>query len=901
MRQLILKSIVISLVIIFGILGVYYMANNIEDKTKYLKDYKPSEFTVDKIHLTIDLHEDSALVTNDMAIVRAKNASKSASLTLDGNSQALIKVMVDGEVLKKNQYDLTDYNLTLPTNEKDTFSVTVVSKIIPQKNTSLSGLYQADDIFLTQCEPNGFSKITYFLDRPDVMTVYTTTLIADKKYPVLLSNGDQIDHGELPENRWFVTWKDHSKKPSYLFAAVIGNLKAREDVFITKSGKKVDLKIYAPKSDFDKTKYAMESLKDSMKWDEDVFGREYDLNTYMIVSTPKFNMGAMENKGLNIFNNKYIMADKDTASDQNYIGVHDVIGHEYFHNWTGNRITLRNWFQLSLKEGLTVFREHEFSSDKFGRSTKRINDVNTIRSIQFQEDAGALSHPVRPESYITMDNFYTTTVYEKGAEVIRMLKTIVGVKSFAQGMQLYFDRHDGEAVTTEDFVKVMEDASGLDLTQFKLWYSQAGTPNIDVIDSYNEKDKTYTLSLKQYCPLAQHSSNKPFYIPIKMGLISERTGKGLTSAFQNKKTDEHIIHLSDAEQSFVFTDVAEKPIPSLLRDFSAPVKLNYNYNDDQLLFLLAHDSNEFNKWDAGQKYFTNLILKLIKEPDQKVPANLIASIKLLLNSDSLDKTFISYAISAPSETNLYSLIEGIDPNIIFKAKKYLAKAIGKELQSDLLAIYQKLNDSLIQKEYSLSKEDVDARSLKNLSLQYIAASDEKLGEKLAQNQLENADNITDRLAALRVLTNSNNDTLYKNTVADFYKKWKSEDLIIDKWFALQASSIRSNTVTTVKELLKHPAFDIKTPNRIYALLGAFSRNYNQFHSIDGSGYNLFLELIIEIDKINPSVAAQLTKSFEIYQQFEPKRKVMMQDILQKIKDQPNLSDATNEVVSKILQ
>jgi aminopeptidase N len=898
MKNSSLKRAIVSLLIIFSVLWGYYMTSKIEDKTKYLKDYKPSEFNVDGIHLTIDLHEDSALVTNVMSIVRAKNASKAASLTLDGNSQELIKLIVDGKLLENNQYEVTDHKLTISTNEKDKFSVTIVSKIFPQKNTSLAGLYQAEDIFLTQCEPNGFSKITYFLDRPDVMTVYTTTLIADKKYPVLLSNGDKIDHGDLPGNRWFVTWKDHSKKPSYLFAAVIGDLKAREDVFITKSGKKVDLRIYAPDSDFNKTAYAMESLKNSMKWDEDVFGREYDLNTYMIVSTPKFNMGAMENKGLNIFNNKFIIADKDTASDQNHIDVHDVIGHEYFHNWTGNRITLRNWFQLSLKEGLTVFREQEFSSDKFGRGTKRIDDANTIRSVQFKEDAGALSHPVRPESYIAMDNFYTSTVYEKGSEVIRMLKTIIGDEAFAQGMQLYFKRHDGEAVTTEDFVRVMEDASGLDLTQFKLWYSQAGTPNIDVTDSYNEKDKTYTLSFKQYCPLAQHASNKPFYIPIKLGLISEKTGKDLTSSFRKKNADEHIVHLTEDEQSFVFTDVAEKPVPSLLRDFSAPVKLNYPYSDNQLLFLLAHDSNEFNKWDAGQKYFTNLILELIKNPDQKTSPNLLASIKLLLNNEKLDKTFVSYAISTPSETNLYSLIEDIDPNIVFKAKKHLEETIGKELNSDFLAIYQKLNDYLKNKEYSLSKEDISARALKNLSLQYL---NNKLGEELAQKQLENADNITDRLAALRVLTNSDNDVLYKKTITDFYNEWKHDDLIIDKWFAMQALSTRSDVINTVKELLKHPAFDIKTPNRVYALLGSFSRNYDKFHAIDGGGYELFADFIIEIDKINPSVAARLTKTFENYKRFEPKRKAMMHAVLQKIKNQHGLSDDTNELVSKILQ
>jgi aminopeptidase N len=878
------------------------MATKNENKIKYLKDYKAPDFAVDNINLTIELNEDSAIVTNNMQVTRI-NSDKKLPLILDGNNQELITVEIDGNNLDKSQYILTENNLTIPTYEKEKFAVTVISKNIPQNNTSLAGLYQSGDIFLTQCEPNGFSRITYFLDRPDIMTIYTTKLIADKKYPVLLSNGDQIDHGDLSNNKHFITWKDISKKPSYLFAAVAGNLKVRKDIFITKSGKKIELKIYVPENDLAKTKYAMESLKDAMKWDEDVFAREYDLNTYMIVGTPKFNFGAMENKGLNIFNNKVFLANKDIANDINHMDIHDVIGHEYFHNWTGNRITLRNWFQLSLKEGLTVFRDQEFGADRFDRSIKRIQDANFIRSIQFQEDTGALSHPIRPESYIEMDNFYTTTVYDKGAEVIRMIKTILGEKAFANSMQLYFERHDGQAVTTEDFVKAMEDGSGVDLSQFKLWYSQAGTPNIEVKDNYNEQDHSYTLSLRQYSD-QQHANNKPFHIPIKLGLVSEKTGENLTSSYEGKVSAEHIIHLKNSEQKFIFNNVSEKPIPSLLRDFSAPVKIYYPYTDEQLLFLLANDENEFNKWDAGQKYFANLLLKFMadiqRNNNPKIPDNLISSIKSLLNNKNLDKAFIAEAISIPSEDNLYTVITEIDPEVIFTARRSLQQTIGNKLAADLLIIYNDLNSKLSQKEYSLSQTDIAARRLKNLCLQYLAIANKKLGDELAEKQLKNSDNITDRFIALIILANTENKILYKNTFENFYNQWKHEDLVIDKWFVAQALSERADVASVVKQLLNHPAFDIKTPNRIYSLVRAFSTNHNKFHALDGSGYILFTDFILEVDKINPSIAARLVKIFENYRKFEPKRRAMMIETLQKIQKQLGLSENTREIVDKIL-
>ena len=874
------------------------------EKTKYLKDYKPSDFMVESINLTIELNEDLTLVTNEMKIKRAPEAKKSAPLILDGNNQELLSVQLDSKDLEKYKYKLDEQHLTIATDQ-DQFTVKVASKILPQNNTSLAGLFKAGDVFLTQCEPNGFSRITYFIDRPDVMTVFTTKLIASKQHPVLLSNGDQIDAGDLPGNKHFVTWRDKSKKPSYLFAAVIGDLKVREDIFVTKSGKKVDLKIYVPEKDLDQTAYAMESLKLSMKWDEEVYGREYDLNTYMIVGTPKFNMGAMENKGLNIFNDKYILANQDTASDVDYINVHDVIGHEYFHNWTGNRISIRNWFQLSLKEGLTVFREQEFSADQFGYTSERIGAVDYIRTVQFQEDSGPLSHPVQPDSYIKMDNFYTATVYEKGAEIARMLKTILGAENFYKGMNIYFDRYDGQAVTINEFVQAMHDASQIDLDQFKLWYTQAGTPILDISSDYDPKTKVYTLSVKQSCKnWSGKLKNKPFHIPIKLGLVGSKTGNALKFSYLGNNLDEVVLNLQEEEQKFILGDVSELPIPSLLRDFSAPVKINYPYSDGELLFLLANDHNEFNRWEASQKYFTNLLLKLTNDFENHKPLKLLESlskaVQSVLNNQNLDKSFVVNAITLPTEKNIYNQLVVIDPEAVFEAKKFITQMLGKELQADWLALYNKLNAELLQKKYSLSKDDFDARALKNICLMYINRGDADLGSRLAEEQLNKADNLTDRIAALRILFNSKDDAVYHKAVEEFYNKWHMQELVVAKWLMLQALSERPDTLKRVRELTKHPAFDIKTPNKVRSLFGALAENNTVFHAADGSGYNFYADFVLELDPINHEVAARLVKAFDSWRKFEPKRRALMRTALQKIKNQPGLSDNVREIVEKIL-
>jgi aminopeptidase N len=888
-------------------------SNSREDKTmndtetkhdaevKYLKDYKPSEFSVESLHITIDLRDDHALVTNEFKV--AITTGKPNLIKLDGNDQELISVEMDGKALSKQQYQLTQDDISIPIS-KPTFKLRIQSKIKPVQNTSLLGLYETEGLFLTQCEPLGFRKITYFLDRPDIMTVYTTTLIADKKYPILLSNGDAIEKGNLDGNRHFVTWHDKSKKPSYLFAVVFGDLEVKKDSFKTMSGKKVALEIYTSAKDIKKTDYAMYSLKSAMKWDEEVFGREYDLNTYMIVGTNKFNAGAMENKGLNIFNTQYILADKDVATDMNYKAVHAVVGHEYFHNWTGNRITLRDWFHLSIKEGLTVFREHEFSSDEFDRPTQRIAEANLIKSIQFKEDSGPLSHPIRPESYVAMDNFYTTTVYQKGSEVIRMFKTILGDKAFRKAMDLYFERHDGQAVVAEDFIKAMEDAGHIDLTQFKRWYSQSGTPIVEAQGEYDRATQTYTLKCKQiYKPSPKQEGNQPFFIPIKTGLIGSKSGDALKFKYLNHERNEVVLHLTKEEQTFVFKNVVEEPLPSLLRDFSAPVKLVFPYTKGQLLWLMAHDSNEFNRWEAGQRYLLAevlLFMDVMKAGGKPTcTPELIAAFKSTLNSKKLSREFIVKALVLPSERLVYEHLQEIDPRLVFTARKSLVEQLSAALKVDCLNVYNSLNKDLHTRPYALTKEDISARSLKNLCLGYLHYADEKLAEQLATEQLDKTDNLTDRLPAFALLVESKDPKIFTHVTTQFYDKWKHEDLIMDKWLAIQAGADRNDVVQILEKLLKHPAFDMKTPNKVYALLGSFAANNDKFHNPDGSGYKLYTDFIIKLDSINPKTASRLARSFDNWKKLEPQRRELVSKALAQIKAQGKLSNDLGEVINSM--
>lgn len=882
------------------LLFTFFSAFGENNMTTYLKDYKKSDFKVNSIFLTIDLYEDNTLITNEMEISRVENSK--SPLVLDGKNQELVEVRVNGKKLASQDYQLTPKTLTIQNIGNDA-KLTIISKIKPQDNTELQGLYKSgDNLYLSQCESQGFRNITYFLDRPDIMTIYKTKIIADKKFPILLSNGDMIEKGELAGNRHYATWYDPSKKPSYLFAAVIGDLSVLEDEFITASGRKIDLKIYIPQKDLNKSTFAMESLKAAMRWDEKNFGREYDLNTYMIVSTPMFNYGAMENKGLNIFNNRFILASKDIATDMNYIDVSGVIAHEYFHNWTGNRVTLRDWFQLSLKEGLTVFRDQEFTADEFSRPIKRIEDVELLRAEQFKEDSGALSHPVRPESYVEINNFYTTTIYEKGAEVIRMIKTIIGAENFRKGMDLYFARHDGNAVTTDDFVKAMEDAAKVDLTQFKLWYSQAGTPNVDIKGHYNSDKKTFTLKMTQtFADDDIHRNNKPQVIPIKLGLVGNSSRKNLTFEYDGQPSKEVVLLLNKEEQVFEFKNIEEEPIPSLFRDFSAPVKYHYPYTNEQLLLLFLHDENEFNRWDAGQRYYNNFITKVVNEGGEVSKYNEVSEIAdvfvKLIADKKLDKAFVEAAITIPSTTELEQNFKTFDPTKIYSVREDLIRSVSSKIKSNLLSCYEGLNKEL--GEYQLTKEDIAKRNLKNTCLKYLAKADQKQGDNLASDQFLSADNITDRVAALLVIKDTQEKKLFDLAFNNLYEKWQNEDLVILKWISLQALSGRSDINEIVQAILNNKIFDIKSPNMIRSLLGGLINNINFFHKEDGSGYEFIADWVIKLDSINTTVASGLAKKFQNCRKLTPKLQEKMLKALERIKNYKNISDDVREIIEKI--
>ncbi|MDF2530374.1 MAG: pepN [Gammaproteobacteria bacterium] len=736
-----------------------------QTETKYRKDYLPPNYFIDTAELTVELGEEHTLVTSTLSVRRGQKIKADEPLVLDGEHQELKSILLDNNPLSKSQYKLTAANLTI--NEvPERFVLKIQSMIKPQLNTALEGLYKSQDMFCTQCEPHGFRRITYYLDRPDVMAVFTTKIIADKdRYPVLLSNGNKIDSGELADNKHFATWHDPFKKPSYLFALVAGNLACLKDSYTTASGRTVSLEIYSRKHDIEKCQYAIDALKQAMRWDEDHFGREYDLDIYMIVAVSDFNMGAMENKGLNLFNTKYVLVNPLTSTDMDYQNVQSVIGHEYFHNWTGNRVTCRDWFQLSLKEGLTVFRDEEFTADHHSRSVKRIEDVKVIRSSQFSEDASPMAHPVRPDSYIEMNNFYTVTVYNKGAEVIRMQQTILGKDKFRKGMDLYFNKFDGQAVTCDDFVSCMESASATDLDQFKLWYSQAGTPILKIRDSYDSAKKTYSLHIEQSCPTPPGQVQKQaFDIPIKIGLIDKK-GHDLAVEYNGTTAKEHVLRLNHAEHSFIFREVSEQPTPSLLRDFSAPVKLDYPYSDDQLLFLFAQDSNEFNRWDAGQTLATRILLNLVKskqeQQEYQVPKNFIEAIHQILRSSNLDKALVAEAITLPSEKTLSEAMSPIDVDAIHQARESLLTLIGKSLQNDIFHAYNHLQ---LPGHYQIDRTSIAMRRLKNVCLGYLVQTEHPQLIRLCQNQFTQSNNMTDQVAALNCLANVNDANIRTETL-----------------------------------------------------------------------------------------------------------------------------------------
>ena len=867
----------------------------------YLSDYAPAAYGIDKVVLIIDLQEEHTQVTSTLHCHKNNDDDITAPLKLNGKDLSLVSISVDNKPLKHTDYKIEKDELIIP-NLPQRFTLQIINTIEPQKNTSLEGLYKSEGMFCTQCEAQGFRKITYYLDRPDVMACFTTTIIADKSlYPILLSNGNRIDAGELENNRHFVCYEDPFRKPCYLFALVAGNLTCLQDSFTTQSGRDINLEFYAHERDISKCEYALHSLKEAMLWDEQKFDREYDLDTYMVVAVSDFNMGAMENKGLNIFNTACVLASPKTTTDNEYEYVLRVIGHEYFHNWTGNRITLRDWFQLSLKEGLTVFRDQEFTADCTSKTVKRIDDVNLIRTYQFAEDMSPMRHPVRPESYIEMDNFYTSTVYNKGAEVIRMLKTILNDTGFKKGMNLYFKRHDGQAITCDDFVRAFENANNIDLSQFMRWYCQDSTPIVDVKEDYDAKNQTLTLHFKQSCPTsAEQPHKKPFLIPIKLGFISQ-SGQTLKVKYNGEINSEFVILLTKENQSEIFTQVSEKPIPSLLRDFSAPVKLHYPYTQEDRLLLFAHDDNTFNRYEAVQQYMIQHIKHAIiakDEANKPYPAQeFFNAITDMLCSKTLDKAFIAKAISVPALKTLIESYDIIPLDDLHAAREQLIKTLAIQLKAPLLDTYLSLVNDI---DYQPTQKDIQARTLKNTCLQWLAKTNEPHIIELCRVQFKDANNMTDQLAALKAIVQSDNQKLAGDLLNEFYETWKDNALVMDKWFSLQAQAVNENTVTNVKKLLQHPAYNSANPNKVRALLGSFChQNLPCFHAEEGQGYELIQDQVLTLDAINPHVSAYLARALMNFKQYDTTRQKHMRQALETLL-QSKLSNNLYEIVSNSL-
>ena len=840
-------------------------AQELSPKTKYLSKYKKPDFTITTVDLNFDLNEDVTHVTSRLHVKRQGDHQE--PLVLDGKDMTLISVVLDGQL---PEYELADETLTIK-SVSDEFDLMIVNDIDPASNTALEGLYVSNGMFCSQCEAQGFRRITYFLDRPDVMATYRVRIEGLKdNYPILLSNGNEIERGEAESGRHFIVWDDPFPKPCYLFALVAGNLACAEDHFTTKSGIGVTLRIFAEEQDLDKCPHAMESLKKSMKWDEEVYGLEYDLNIFNIVAVSHFNMGAMENKSLNIFNTKCVLAKAETATDTDFSFVEAVVAHEYFHNWTGNRVTCRDWFQLSLKEGLTVFRDHEFSADMGSRAVARINDVRTLRQHQFAEESGPMAHPVRPESYIEINNFYTMTVYEKGSEVIRMMHRLLGKEKYRKAMDLYFERHDGQAVTCEDFVCAMEDGSGVDLSQFRLWYSQAGTPEVSFTNTFDAVTKKYELTFIQSVPdTPGQTDKKPMHIPIELGLL-DRYGQELLPG------GTIMLDLKEAKQTFTFEGLENKPIPSILRGFSAPIKLSHDLSRDELIFLIGFDTDSFNRWEAAQIISTNIILSMVEElkTGEKIAldSKFIEAIRLVLTDKSLDKAFIGEMLALPSEGVLGQKKTPVDVDGIHEARKLVVKELASALKKEMLATYRAC---LTDEPYAFSPEATGRRRLKNMVLGYLMEiADEEILD-LCRVQFYSSNNMTDEIAAFTLLVDSESPERDK-VIQDFYEKWHHDQLVLDKWFSAQAISTRTDVLDQMDMLNEHKDFDLKTPNRVRSLISVFcGLNQVRFHEKSGRGYQFLARNIKALDPINPQIAAGLAKQLTRWKSFDQGRQKLM--------------------------
>lgn len=873
-------------------------------KTIFRKDYLPSPYLIEAINLTFILEPEETRVTSITKYYK-NNAfpHQVEELSLNGEELKLIHLALDGVTLRENQYRLTENMLTL-LQPPETFTLEITTEINPLANTSLNGLYQSSNNYCTQCEAEGFRRITYFLDRPDVLAKYTTRIEADKNLcPVLLSNGNLVEKGDCNNGTHFAVWQDPFPKPSYLFALVAGDLVHIEDRFITKSGREVDLQIFVEHRNKDKCDHAMVALKKAMKWDEEVYGLEYDLDIYMIVAVDDFNMGAMENKGLNVFNSKYVLASPESATDQDYLGIEGVIAHEYFHNWTGNRVTCRDWFQLSLKEGLTVFRDQEFSADMHSRAVKRINDVKILRNFQFREDAGPMAHPVRPDSYVEINNFYTVTVYNKGAEVVRMLYRIVGKENFHKGMELYFKRFDGMAVTCDDFVTAIADASGMELDQFKLWYSQSGTPLLEIAESWNDEQGEYGITIEQSCePTPGQDSKKPFHIPLEIGVLEPLTAASGNSLSCAKEICD-FVELKEHKHHFNYSGFKEKPVLSISRGFSAPVNTKIEQPREELAFLMAHDSDLFNKWDSAFKLSTDILLETIDLLKKRKKTNLdplyIEAFKACLGSDG-DMALTAQALTLPSETYLAQQITVVEPALINNAVKFVKNSLAKAL---CVEFSEKYHECEVKEEYFLTGEAMGRRSLKNCCLSYLMASDviEEKNLQLCLEQFHRAENMTDVIAALAALSHIEGEERDK-AFTNFYDKWKHDPLVIDKWFALQACSDLEITLANVKKLMEHEAFSLENPNKVRSLIGVFcSMNHHRFHEENGAGYRFLAQQILAIDKKNPQIAARLVSPFISYVKYSQKLKAQMHEQLRFILMQKGISADVYEIVNKSLE
>lgn len=866
-----------------------------QPQAKYRHDYRAPDYTITDIDLTFDLDATKTLVTAISQITRQGAAG--APLRLDGEDLTLVSIDVNGATW--DDYRQEEGALILE-SLPEAFTLTIVNEISPATNTALEGLYLSGDALCTQCEAEGFRHITWYLDRPDVLARFTTKIIADKsKYPFLLSNGNRIAEGELDNGRHWVQWQDPFPKPCYLFALVAGDFDVLRDSFKTRSGRDVALELFVDRGNLDRASWAMTSLKASMKWDETRFGLEYDLDIYMIVAVDFFNMGAMENKGLNVFNSKYVLARAETATDKDYLDIERVIGHEYFHNWTGNRVTCRDWFQLSLKEGLTVFRDQEFSSDLGSRAVNRIQNVRTMRAAQFAEDASPMAHPIRPDKVIEMNNFYTLTVYEKGSEVIRMLHTLLGEENFQKGMLLYFERHDGSAATCDDFVQAMEDASNVDLSHFRRWYSQAGTPVVTVHDDYDPENELYTLTISQTTPpTAEQQEKHPLHIPFDIELY-DNEGKVIPLQ-KNGHPIHHVLNVTQAEQTFVFDNVYFQPVPSLLREFSAPVKLEYKWSDQQLTFLMRHARNDFSRWDAAQSLLATYIKLNVNRSQQgqplSLPLHVADAFRAILLDEKIDPALAAEILTLPSQNEIAELFQKIDPQAIAAVHEALTRTLANELADEFLAVY---NANKLDA-YRVEHADIGKRALRNTCLRYLAFGEKQLAEQLVRNQFASADNMTDSIAALSASVAAQLPCRVE-LLAAFDEKWHQDGLVMDKWFVLQATSPAVDTLSKVRELLNHRSFSMGNPNRVRSLIGAFAAgNPAAFHALDGSGYQFMVEMLSELNHRNPQVASRLIEPLIRLKRYDAKRQEMMRAALEQLKGLENLSGDLFEKISKAL-